>query len=72
MWYVKAFRHMTTAMNIVHFILTMWYVNNITKWMFSKNKEGFRLTMWYVNDKFYRFVSLVKEECRKKEKKENK
>ncbi|CCL17113.1 TPA: hypothetical protein KOU40_002442 [Clostridioides difficile] len=50
----------------------MWYVNNITKWMFSKNKEGFRLTMWYVNDKFYRFVSLVKEECRKKEKKENK
>lgn len=41
---------MTTAMNIVHFILTMWYVN----------------------DKFYRFVSLVKEECRKKEKKENK
>ncbi|HFL2403595.1 TPA: hypothetical protein ACG3PH_001973 [Clostridioides difficile] len=47
----------------------MWYVNNITKWMFSKNKEGFRLTMWYVNDKFYRFVSLVKEECRKKKRK---
>ncbi|HFL2445449.1 TPA: hypothetical protein ACG3IP_000862 [Clostridioides difficile] len=25
--------------------------------------------MWYVNDKFYRFVSLVKEECRKKKRK---
>ena len=72
MWYVNSHMSNIETGKSTGFILTMWYVNNITKWMFSKNKEGFRLTMWYVNDKFYRFVSLVKEECRKKEKKENK